>query len=375
MIRVASLVSYKITPAKMGGQKSIYLFLKYLSAYCKVVCYTTRNNEPAENEPFLIKKILSNHKVRYINPFYFFRLKKELKKDAITHLLIEHPYYGWLAILLKKAMGLKLILRSQNVEAMRFRSTGKWWWQIMSWYEGWAHRAADLNLFITAEDMDYSISKYGLKKEKCTVSTYGTEKSKSPSRDEKGAAKKEVCRQHNIDENNLLLLYNGTLDYFPNKKGLDCILQEINPLLLENKSLRYTILICGNRLPQEYNDLKDYNDRNIIYAGFVNDIDSYFRAADIFINPVAYGGGIKTKLVEALAAGCSAVSFDNGAIGILIAVTGNKFRVVPDHDVKAFAENIAHLLPTIKEDMPAAFFDHFYWDSIAKRAASDLEKL
>jgi polysaccharide biosynthesis protein PslH len=372
MIRVASLVSYKIIPAKMGGQKSIYLFLKYLSAYCKVICYTTKNNIPEGNEPFTIKKVFSNHKVRYINPFYFFKIRKELKKDEITHLVLEHPYYGWLAILLKKALGIKLVLRSQNVEALRFRSTGKWWWRIMSWYEGVVHRQADLNFFITAGDMDYSIHKYRLQKEKCTIITYGTEKSKAPGLDERLAARKEVCLQHGIDEKNVLLLYNGTLDYFPNRKGLDCILQEINPLLLQNRAFNYTILVCGNRLPKEYNDLRDYNDRNIIYAGFVKDIDTYFRAADIMINPIAYGGGIKTKLVEALAANCSAVSFQNGAIGIPVAVTGNKLRVVADHDVKSFVENIGGSLKTTKEDIPVEFFNHFYWDSIARKAYNTL---
>jgi len=375
MIRAASLVSYQITPPKMGGQKSIYFFLKYFSRYCDVICYTTKNNIPANNESFLIKKILNNHKLRYVNPIYFFKLKKEFKKDNITHLILEQPYYGWLAILIKKTRGVKLILHSQNIEAMRFRSTGKWWWRIMSWYEGLVHRAADLNFFITDEDMNYSLHKYGLKKENCTVITYGTERDKSPSKHEKEAAKKEICRQHGISEENFLLLFNGTLDYPPNKKGLDYILHEINPLLLQQPTFKYTIVICGSRLPSEYNNLNDHKERNILYAGFVNDIDNYFMATDIFINPVVDGGGIKTKLVEALAAGCSAVSFSNGAIGVPAAITGNKLRIVADHEVKAFADGIIQSASSVKYDIPAEFFDHFYWDKIAKKAFQQVNSL
>jgi hypothetical protein len=63
------------------------------------------------------------------------------------------------------------------------------------------------------------------------------------------------------------------------------------------------------------NELKNYADQNIIYAGFVDDISIYFKGADVFINPVSYGGGIKTKLVEALGYNLNAVSTSNGAIG------------------------------------------------------------
>ena len=51
-------------------------------------------------------------------------------------------------------------------------------------------------------------------------------------------------------------------------------------------------------MPKEYEDLKDI--KNLVYAGFVNDVDVYYKGADLFINPVNSGGGLKTKLVEAI---------------------------------------------------------------------------
>jgi polysaccharide biosynthesis protein PslH len=369
MIRVASLVSYPIMPAKMGGQKGIYLFLKYFCRYHPIVCYTTKNNEPGFNEPFRVKKVLGTYKLRYVNPFYFFQLKKEFKADQVTHLLLEQPYYGWLAILLKKALGIKLVIHSHNIEALRFKSTGKWWWNILGWYEKMIHRKADFNFFISQEDLEYALNKFRLDKEKCTVITYGTEKDKAPSPQEKMTAKGEICKRHNIDEQAVLLLYNGTLNYPPNKKGLDAILQKINPQLQQHPELNYKIIICGTRLEAKYNNLEDYAGKNIIYPGFVDDIDIYFQAADIFINPVSDGGGIKTKLVEALAAGCSAVSFTHGAIGVPVSVTGSILKVVADNDSNAFVENLINTMKTPDDKLPAAFFDHFYWDNIAQKAA------
>ena len=67
-MKIASLVSYKFMPAHTGGQKAIYLFLKYLSAHYDVICYSTKNNEADAHENFVVRKVLSNKRWRYINP-------------------------------------------------------------------------------------------------------------------------------------------------------------------------------------------------------------------------------------------------------------------------------------------------------------------
>lgn len=309
---------------------------------------------------------------RYYNLLNFFKLKKEFKREQITHLIIEHPYLGWLALLLRYSLRLKLVVRSHNIEAIRFKTIGKWWWRILWHYEKFVHRRADMSFFITEEDRDYAVRVFGIDSKKSIVITYGTEKGHALSADEKAVAKKDICDRHGIPFSNHLLLYNGTMDYAPNKRGLDIILEEINPILLQQKDFNYTILICGNRLSPDYNELRPYNDRNILYAGFVDNIDTYFAAADIFINPVYDGGGIKTKLVEALAAGCSAVSFTNGAIGIPLAVTGQKLQIVPDGDSAGFAQLILASVPYLQEPVPQAFFDHFNWGSISDKAAACL---
>jgi glycosyltransferase involved in cell wall biosynthesis len=359
----------------MGGQKGIYLFLKYFSRYCSVVCYTVKKNVPEGGETFKIKNVFSDHRLRYINLLYFFKLRKDFRKEQITHLILEHPYYGWLGILLKKFTQVKLIVHSHNIESLRFRTTGKWWWSILWWYERYAHRRADLNFFISEEDRQYAIKKFSLSKEKCSVITYGTEQQQNPSAGEKLKVKKEICRIHDIDEHKHIILYNGSFDYPPNRKALDLILEEINPWFSRQNKFPYCIIICGSKLPASYYNLAKYKSENILYAGFVNNIDIYFKAADIFINPVIEGGGIKTKLVEALAANCSAVSFATGASGVPVSVTGKKLQIVYDGDIKAFAQAMENSIHTIRENIPEDFFDHFYWDNIAKKAVEAVSKL
>ncbi len=367
MINVLSIVSYRFLPALMGGEKNISIFNNYLSELVNLSCVTVKKVEVPEKSGYEILPLLSNSIIRYINPFYFFTLRKLLLQKKITHIILEHPYYGWLGIALQKLLGIKLIIHSHNIEALRFKSFGKWWWRLLWLYEKAVHRQANMNFFITREDMDYAVAHFKLEQKKCTVITYGINFNTPPTPQEKKIARTAVCTTHHIDPADLLLFYTGTLYYQPNLKGLDIILNEINPLLQQN-GITYTILICGNHLPERYNNLKAYKNKNVIYAGFVKDIDTYFKAADIFMNPISEGGGIKTKLVEALAGNSSAVSFSSGAFGVPAELTGGKLIVVPDGDSTALFEAIQQSLALLKKDIPTDFYEHFYWGNIVQKA-------
>jgi polysaccharide biosynthesis protein PslH len=258
-------------------------------------------------------------------------------------------------------------VHSHNIEALRFKSTGKWWWKILWHYEKWTYTKANTVFFITAEDLEYGVKYFKLKKEKCTVITYGIEVDKIPSIAEKENAKAEICKTYHINTNEKILFFNGTLDYKPNLDAVKIILEEINPVLFAKTDFKYKLIICGKGLPTSFNELKDFANKNIIYAGFVNDIKMYFLGSDIFINPVIDGGGIKTKLVEALGYNLSSVSTISGAIGVSKDITQKKMVIVSDNDWKIFTDEILKIDFDFKT--PFSFFNHFYWSNIAQKAA------
>lgn len=373
-INIASLASYQIYPAIMGGQKGIALLYEYLSKYAPVTILGTSSNDASGvTDRIQVIPMLSNSKYRYINPFLFFSIRKYLRKNKISHLVLEHPYYGWLGLPLKWFTPVKLIIHSHNIEALRFKSTGRWWWGILWHYEKLTHRKADLNFFIHDDDRNYALEKFHLKPNKCVTITYGIEKNNAPGEAEKRSAANFIRNKYNIAPEKKILLFNGSLDYKPNSAALDIILEKINPLLLANKNLHYTIVICGNRLPASYNELADYKDKNIIYAGFVDDISIFFKGADIFINPVIDGGGIKTKVVEALSHDLSVISTESGATGIPAAVAGDKMKIVADADWDEFVTQIAEM--NTHATIPNTFFDHFYWGNIALKAFESIKQL
>jgi hypothetical protein len=367
VIKVLTIVSYNFLPPKMGGQKNIALFNEYLGQRVDYCCITTKNNDPAFADSYTVKNILSNSKFRYINPAYFFLLKKFIKDNKITHLILEQPYYGWLGILLKWFCSVKLVIHCHNIEATRFKSMGKWWWGILWHYEKLAHKNTNLSFFITEEDRDYGISKFNLNPAKCFTITYGFEMNGAPKPEEKRLAKKIICDTYAINSDERILLFNGTLDYRPNSEALDIILEKINPQLLKNPSFKYKIIICGNKLSATYDNLMAYQDKHIIFAGFVEDISIFFKGVDLFINPVIEGGGIKTKVVESLGYNLSVISTQSGAIGIPAGIAGEKLKVVEDNDWEEFIRQIT--ITDINHSIPAKFFDHFSWNNIAEKAA------
>lgn len=370
-LKIVSIIPYKILPAKLGGEKGIALFNEYLSKEVHLTGITTENNDPSLARGYKLLNILSNSRARYVNIFLYFRARKILKREQADYLLIEHPYYGWLAWMLRKTMNIKLVVHSHNIEYMRSKSIGRKWWKALKWYERWVYKFADKIFFISEDDKDFAVRELGVGREKSITVTYGIEQSGIPP--DLNESRREIEKLHHIAQSEKILLFNGALYHPTNYDALKIILDEINPLLLAEQNFKYKIIVCGKGLPVFFNELRDYSDQNIIYAGFVDDISLYFKAADVFLNPILSGGGIKTKAVEALAMNCSVISTELGALGIKKEVCGDKLQVIHEGEWKKFAESVIKYSGK-QDQVPNAFFDYYYWGNIAKKVADSLTR-
>jgi glycosyltransferase involved in cell wall biosynthesis len=370
-IRVVSIIPYKILPARLGGEKGIAVFNEYVGKLIPIMAISTRNNDVSAAKNYTVLNRLANSRIRYFNIFLYFTLRKLIRKQKATHLLIEHPYYGWLAWLLKKTMDITWVVHSHNIEFERSRSIGRWWWKALKWYEQWVYKCSDINFFISEDDRNSAISNLGIKEEKSFTITYGVEIPGIP--DDIEQCKRSIRLKHDIGENEKILLFNGALYHHSNYNALQVILDTINPVLLVQPALKYKILVCGKGLPDFFDELKAYSDKNIIYAGFVDDISIYFKAADIFLNTIMSGGGVKTKAIEAIAYNCSVVSSQNGAIGLFKKVCGDKLAVTPDNDWEAFTNALLHKFKQSTQTSPS-FYEYYYWGNIAQKVEAILMK-
>lgn len=106
------------------------------------------------------------------------------------------------------------------------------------------------------------------------------------------------------------LSYVGNFKVAANVDTLDMIAHQILPKLKSDYRL-YVIGSCPENIQSRYADNK-----KMVFCGRVDDLREYVKKTVIFLSPIAYGTGVKTKIVEAMAMGMPVVTNSIGAEGI-----------------------------------------------------------
>ena len=129
-----------------------------------------------------------------------------------------------------------------------------------------------------------------------------------------------------------LLMVGG--DYAPNHEGLRWFLAEVWPRLAGRGLSFHVVGEVGPAI-----GLKSGN--GVVVHGRVDDLAACYAAADLCINPVQHGGGLKIKTVEALAHGRPLVASSHGVRGL--EAHGGRAFLVADEGA-TFAAAIEHLI-------------------------------
>lgn len=364
--RLLSIVWYRIFPAKMGGQKGIAHFNEALAKEAGLFCLCARSNNTGETHSYKVLPELPTGKLQFINPFTWKRIFKRVKEIKPSHLLIEHPYYGFMAVRAKKKFGIPFIVHEHNLEWQRFSSMKRLGWRLLKAYEGFVLRRAALVLFKTEEDRQAAILHHRLQAERTFTVPYGTWLQERPVHTVDNNQWLHV--RYPIPHNHLILYFNGTFDYTPNSEALEHISNHIFPLL-EKEGIAFTLLLTGKNLPEGF---MERNDRySVIYTELADDPGEYYTGCDVFINPVLSGGGVRTKLVEALAHNARCVSTQTGAAGIPPVLGGKNLYVCPDGNWKAFTHAIITAANAPKET-PVEFYETLHWPRIARETVAKI---
>lgn len=231
-------------------------------------------------------------------------------------------------------------------------------------WERFAMKMSKGAFFTTDQDRQIAISKFSLSPDKCFLKPYGIDETKlvKPDKDERA----RVLSRHGINPDDKIFMYFGVLKYLPSIESLSIIIDEIRPRLQKLLGGNFKILICGGGLSREYQRrFDDLAKENIVYAGFVDDINEYIRSSDVVMNPAMQSGGIKTKVIEAIGQNKAVVSTAMGATGIDTTVCGNKLQVVLDNDWNQFANALVSAL-AVTDDTPQEFYNKYSWQGIAQ---------
>lgn len=98
-------------------------------------------------------------------------------------------------------------------------------------------------------------------------------------------------------------LFVGSYKNIQNKLAIDFLVDKV-----VDKVKDVNFIFLGSDIPCKIN--------NIICPGYVHEIDDYFYASDLLVNPVLAGSGIKTKNLDALFHGIPVLTTYVGAQGI-----------------------------------------------------------
>jgi len=365
MPKVLGIVSFRVFPTHMGGQKGVALFYRYLSQYLPVILASSNDNR--DSGKLQQESLLYPNRSIYRNIGKLSAMKQMIARHAVDVIIAEHSYAGWMAWWLYRRTGKPFIIHSHNIETSRFRQMHKKWWPLYGWYEGWVHRRAQHNFFISHEDREAAIALFHLDARRCSVITYGVERMPL------AGDKKTLRNSLGLEADTTILLFNGTLDYSPNYDAVVLLANTIEPLL--RKSMKnFRIIITGNRAPASLISIIQSNP-NLHYEGYVEHVHLYYQAADLFLNPIANDTGVKTKLIEAVANNCTAISTVAGASGIDRSVCGEKIITVADKDWDNFAGQVLSHAGKATVDTPPEFYEAYAWDRITARAAEIIKEL
>lgn len=114
------------------------------------------------------------------------------------------------------------------------------------------------------------------------------------------------------------IVFSGAMNGSQSVDAVLLLLDEIMPLIWAVMP-DVTVYVVGANPPSE---LMERQNSRVVVTGFVEDLAGYLRAADVYVSPMRIGSGMRTRMVEALACGCSILATPMAMQGIWVSGMG-----------------------------------------------------
>jgi glycosyltransferase involved in cell wall biosynthesis len=309
---------------------------EHLRRYCKAV-YTVPMERGALHDGLaMVRSLLSNQ------PWMMVRDDRAAMRHLVDRLAVEtrfdiaHADQLNMAQYAARVPGAGRILDAHNALWVLYRrlwqtmgpGPRRWLlgrdWQLLERYEGQVCRDFDAVLAVSEEDkaalqqaagkaVDMAVIPIAIDTDEVSV----------------------VTRQAGADH----IIHIGTMYWPPNIDGIRWFIHEVYPHI-RAKRPDVVFDVVGARPPQELVNLSG-NGTGINVTGYVDDPTSYLEQAGVMVIPLRAGGGMRVKILNALAQGVPIVSTSLGCEGI--AVTHGQDIMIADSPDE-FAEAVMRVL-------------------------------
>lgn len=272
----------------------------------------------------------------------------------------EFPGYAVPAVLAARLLGGQSALVQHNVEHRRLQDTTELPPSVLKrirHIEAACMKAVDHVIAVSEPDRQLMLND-GVPDEKIAVIPHGVELAAYRGLN-RTAARARIRRLYQLSADVPVLIFHGTLHYWPNTMAVKHIAEDLLPRLA-SRGARVKVLICGMNPPRYYAH------PDIVFTDVVQDLPDHLVAADLAVVPLDDGGGTRLKILEYFAAGLPVISTPKGAEGIR-AIDGEQLILAPDMDV--FADAIVRLLQDRRLSQRIAegghrFVQAYDWDAL-----------
>lgn len=176
-----------------------------------------------------------------------------------------------------------------------------------------------------------------------------------------------VALENNTDE---YIGFLGAMNVAHNENAAEHFVKDIFPLVLQKRS-KAKFLVIGGGVQERLLSLRS---DSVIFTGRVEDVRDYLKKCKVFVCPMTFGSGIKTKNLEAMAMGLPVVTTSIGAENI-DAKDGVDWHVADDN--VTFANRVVTLLEDDRRRLDMGqkgkqfIYDNFTW-KVAEEDFTDL---
>jgi glycosyltransferase involved in cell wall biosynthesis len=125
----------------------------------------------------------------------------------------------------------------------------------------------------------------------------------------------QVIKPVEREVHSLNILTMGTLYYPPNADGIRWFIKQVFPMI-RRKLPEVSLTVIGKNPPKDFLKLAADKGSGIVTTGFVPDLDPYFAHSAVTVVPVRAGGGMRVRILEALARAAPVVTTTVGLEGI-----------------------------------------------------------
>jgi len=310
-------------------------------------CYHHIEAVSVDNRPRLgaaLKNLFSGrsyHIERFLSEAYARQLSQILRRESFDVVQLETAFLLPYVPFIREHSRARVVLRAHNVEseiweriAIHSPPLKRWYLRVqarrLKVYEKKHINDADLLVAISERDRDTFLS-WGLHKPALVVPI--------------GLDTAEYVPDEACFHRPLSLCFIGALDWWPNVEGLRWFLHEVWVPFLAPSFPQLSFHIAGRNTPSWLLRLKM---PRVHVHGEVPDARAFINAHPVMIVPLLSGGGMRAKIVEAMALGRVVISTSIGLEGI---AARHREEVLVADDAPTFAE-VVHLCLEQKHDLP-----------------------